>query len=96
MASSVAKALGQLVDVANGEHSDPDGALTEAQEATRTLRQVGGWSHLQDEDVSAVSLTRALGDILKQPEDAGLRSLAAAVYSSLLTVKDAPVSRLWD
>ncbi|KAG2488406.1 hypothetical protein HYH03_013090 [Edaphochlamys debaryana] len=89
-----AAALGQLSEVANGTLTGryADETLTESVEAVQELKLGGGWASLEGEGVSAVALTRALGDILKQ--EAGLRARAASIYTGLLALPDAPVGTL--
>ncbi|GFR51612.1 hypothetical protein Agub_g14038 [Astrephomene gubernaculifera] len=93
--TNVAATLAQLTEVANGELAGQlaEDALVEAAEAVQELRAEAGWAALQGEDLSAVALTRALGDILKL-QDASLRSRAATVYGTLLSLPDAPVGTL--
>ncbi|KAG2440678.1 hypothetical protein HYH02_010257 [Chlamydomonas schloesseri] len=90
-----AAALSQLAEVASGELTGrrADAALTEAAEAVQELRNGAGWSALEGEEVSAVALTRALGDLLKQ-ESAAVRGNAASIYVGLLALRGAPVGTL--
>lgn len=87
-----AAALSQLAEVASGDLTGrrADAALTEAAEAVQELRNGAGWSELEGEEVSAVALTRALGDLLKQ-ESTALRGNAASIYVGLLALRGAPV-----
>ncbi|KAG2425453.1 hypothetical protein HXX76_013663 [Chlamydomonas incerta] len=90
-----AAALSQLAEVASGELTGrrADAALTEAAETVQELRNGSGWSGLEGEEVSAVVLTRALGDLLKQ-ESAAVRGNAASIYVGLLALRGAPVGTL--
>ncbi|GIL80353.1 hypothetical protein Vretifemale_9598 [Volvox reticuliferus] len=90
-----AASLARLVEVAAGDLTGQTAteALSEALEDVLQLKAASGWSSLEGEEVSAVALTRALGDILNDKE-AGLQGHAAAVYAALLSVQDAPIGTL--
>lgn len=91
--STPAASLAQLVDVAKGDLTGQfaEEALSDALDAALELRTAGGWADLDCGEVSAATLTRALGDMLKD-KDAALKGPAAAVYAALISTKDAPVS----
>ncbi|GIL49185.1 hypothetical protein Vafri_5652 [Volvox africanus] len=90
-----AASLARLVEVASGDLTGQTAteALSEALEGVLQLKAESGWSSLESEEVSAVALTRAIGDILNDRE-AGLQGPAAAVYAALISVQDAPIGTL--
>ncbi|GLI65850.1 hypothetical protein VaNZ11_009480, partial [Volvox africanus] len=90
-----AASLARLVEVANDDLTGQTAieALSEALEGVLQLKAESGWSSLEGEEVSAVALTRAIGDILNDKE-AGLQGHAAALYAALISVQDAPIGTL--
>jgi hypothetical protein len=86
-------ALLALADVANGTLAGEEAceALSAALEAVAQLKRQGGWASLLGSEVSAAAVARQLGDVLKE-YTGGLGVRAAAVYASLLSLQDAPVS----